>query len=92
MNIPRKEDFMKKIEDLKKEARENKRKSIDINAGDLHKILGDFKGKDARMHSCCLALYDSMKPQDDIIELPKPQSHNVETKGYGSRLTIRYNL
>lgn len=83
---------MKEIENLKRESREYGESSIEIRSGTLHKMLGDHKGKNARMASCCRAMYKSMVPGDEIIQLPDPKSGNVETKGFGSRLVVRYYL
>ncbi|MGD6778462.1 hypothetical protein ACQCT3_02635 [Sutcliffiella horikoshii] len=92
MVIPKLKDFMSEIERLKVDARDSGESSIDICSGTLHKMLGDHKGKDARMASCCRALYQSMKSGDEVIQLPSPKAGNTETKGYGSRLIIRYFL
>lgn len=92
MEIPKLEDFVKEIDRLKVDARECGESSIEICSGTLHKMMGDHKGKNARMRSCCDAMYKSMKPGDEVIQLPKPKPGNTETKGYGSRLIIRYYL
>lgn len=92
MEIPKLEDFVKEIETLKMDARECGESSIEICSGTLHKMMGDHKGKNARMASCCRAMYKSMNPGDEVIQLPNPKAGNTETKGYGSRLIIRYYL
>lgn len=92
MEIPKLEDFVKEIDTLKVDARECGDSSIEICNGTLHKMLGDHKGKNARMASCCRAMYKSMNPGDEVIQLPNPKEGNAETKGYGSRLIIRYYL
>lgn len=92
MEIPKLEDFVKEIDCLKVDARENGESSIEICSGTLHKKMEDHKGKNARMFSCCKAMYKSMKPGDEVIQLPNPRSGNTETKGYGSRLIIKYYL
>jgi hypothetical protein len=92
MVIPRLEDFVKEIETLKMEARECGDSSIEICSGTPHKMLGDRKGKNARMASCCRAMYKSMKSGDEVIQLPNPKAGNTGTKGFGSRLIIRYYL
>lgn len=92
VKIPKLEDFEKEIDTLKVDARKSGESSIDICSGTLHKMLGDHKGKDARMASCCRAMYKKMKPGDEVIQLPNPKAGNTETKGYGSRLIIKYYL
>ena len=90
--IPKLEDFMKEIETLKREAKESGESSIEICSGTLHKMMGGHKGKDARMASCCRALYKSMNSGDEVIQIPNPRPGKSETKGFGSKLTIRYYL
>lgn len=92
MNIPKLVDFMAEIETLKRKAQKAGESSIEIQSGVLHKMLGDFKGKDARMASCCRAMYNCMKMKDEVVQLPNPKNRNSETKGFGSRLIIRYYL
>ncbi|MEK3992272.1 hypothetical protein [Robertmurraya sp. FSL R5-0851] len=92
MEIPKLEDFMKEIDRLKVDARECGESSIEVCSGTLHKMMGDHKGKNARMASCCRAMYKSMKPGDEVVQLPNPKAGNTETKGFGSRLIIRYYL
>ncbi|UTW68417.1 hypothetical protein KHA80_12275 [Anaerobacillus sp. HL2] len=46
---------------------------IEICSGTLHKMTGDHKGKNARMASCCRAMYKSMNPGDEVVQLPKPR-------------------
>lgn len=92
MEIPKLEDFVKEIDSLKVDARECGESSIEICSGTLHKMMGDYIGKNARMFSCCKAMYKSMKPGDEAIQLPKPKAGKPETKGFGSRLIIRYYL
>lgn len=92
MVIPKLEDFVKEIKQLKVDAKESGESSIEICSGILHKMMGDHKGKNARMASCCRAMYKSMNPGDEVVQLPNPKAGNTETKGFGSRLIIRYYL
>ncbi|WML29060.1 hypothetical protein RCG24_13695 [Neobacillus sp. OS1-32] len=92
MEIPKIEDFMKEIENMKRDARECGESSIEVCSGTLHKMLGDHKGKNARMASCCRAMYKSMKPSDEVVQLPDAKAGDTETKGFGARLIIRYYL
>lgn len=92
MEIPKQDDFINEIKLLKIDAREAGEKYIDICSGTLHKMMGNHKGKNARMFTCCRAMYKSMNHGDEIMQLPNPATSNTETKGYGSRLIIRYFL
>jgi len=44
------------------------------------------------MKLCCLAMYDSMEANDEIVQIPGHRRWNETTKGYGTRLIIRYYL
>ena len=55
---------------------------IDLNAGDIHRKLGGYPGKNHRMPTCCNAMRKFMVPKDIVIYQP--------LKGNGASLTIRY--
>src|SRR5438105_3987583 len=57
---------------------------IEIKSGKLHREVGGYPGPEARMPSCCEAMYDEQKAGDEIISRPP--------KGKGASLTIRYRL
>jgi len=58
---------------------------VEINSGELHRVVGGYPGQDHRMPMCCEAMYELRKPTDEIIP-PAPPS------GHGASLTIRYLL
>ena len=58
--------------------------AVDINAGQLHRVVGDYPGKDHRMPVCCDVMRRTMTPADEIVFQP--------TRGKGPRLTVRYRL
>jgi len=61
------------------------RQHLDINAGKLHRYLGDYPNpKRHRMPVCCQVMRDAMRPGDLILMQPR--------KGAGASLTIRYFL
>lgn len=90
MAIPNVQDFMTEIELLKRDVKEDGEDHVDICAKTLHEMLGDPKGKDARMKSCCQAMYNCMKTGDKVLELPRPVAGKTESSGFGSRLAVRY--
>jgi hypothetical protein len=57
---------------------------IDVKAGDLHRIVGDYPGPNHRMPVCCDVMYDAMNSGDEILNQPP--------KGKGANLVIRYYL
>lgn len=57
---------------------------VDVNAGDLHRAVGGYPGKNHRMPTCCEVMYGYMKPGDEKLLSPP--------KGMGAGLTVRYLL
>ena len=57
---------------------------VDVNAGELHRLVGDYPGSDHRMPTCCRVMREEMQPDDTILHEPQ--------KGSGASLTIRYLL
>ena len=55
---------------------------IDLNAGEIHRVVGNYPGKNHRMPICCEAMRSLMESTDLILYQPK--------KGNGASLTIRY--
>lgn len=58
--------------------------AVDINAGQLHRVVGHYPGKDHRMPVCCGVMRSTMTPADEIVVQP--------VRGKGPRLTVRYRL
>lgn len=58
---------------------------VDVNAGELHRAVGGYPGKNHRMPVCCQVMYSCMKTGDKILP-------NGPPKGKGASLTIRYRL
>jgi hypothetical protein len=57
---------------------------VDLKAGDLHHIAGDYPGSKHRMPICCDVMYKNMSPDDTVLEKPP--------KGKGANLIILYKL
>jgi 5-methylcytosine-specific restriction protein A len=55
---------------------------VELNAGDIHRIVGGYPGPDNRMPICCAVMYRLMKQGDVVVYAPP--------KGKGASLTIRY--
>ena len=79
-------DFRTRLQKLLSEAEANGATAIEINAGKLHRAVGGYPAEDGKheMPSCCEAMYQLRKPQDEILSSPP--------KGKGATLTIRYLL
>jgi hypothetical protein len=76
-------DFLPAIRGLMREAQAASRSFVDINAGDVHRGVGDYPG-DHRMPICCRVMKADMRGGDVILSTPP--------KGQGASLTIRYQL
>jgi len=82
--MPKSADFIAAIHTSFRGAQIKKHKYLDINSGDLHRLLGYYPGPDHRMPLCCGAMRKEMKQGDQILNQPP--------KGNGASLTIRYQL
>lgn len=85
MIIPTKDDFRKAVAGAVGDATQAGQTHIDVNSGDLHRLLGGYPGKQHAMPSCCDAMYEEhARGRADILAHPP--------KGKGASLTIRYHL
>ena len=82
--MPNKDDFVKEIMKMQQVAKDEGAAYIDIVSGDVHRKLGGYPGTNHRMPICCDAMYERMKPGDEIIEAPP--------KGKGATVKVRYYL
>lgn len=83
--MPSTNDFKKEIFEQIKRATKQNRPHVEINAGELHRVLGDYPNpKKHRMPELCEAMRQAMTAADKIIFSPE--------KGNGAALTIRYKL
>jgi hypothetical protein len=57
---------------------------LDINAGHLHRLVGDYPGPDQRMPLCCGAMRKEMAAGDLITDEPQKRD--------GASFTVRYRL
>lgn len=58
---------------------------VEINSGELHRVVGGYPGHRHQMPMCCEAMYQEQRAGDEIIPPAPP-------KGHGASLTIRYRL
>lgn len=81
MKGPGIQDYLKKIADLKEEARNNNETYFEVSSKELHEIMSpNF----ATMPTCCQAMYKSMLEGDEILRSPKGKT------GFGSHLQVRF--
>jgi hypothetical protein len=82
--MPTAEEFKSELHRMMLDAVKEGRESVDINAGELHRRVGDYPGPNHRMPSCCQVMRQNFIPEygDAILEEPPG--------GQGASLTIRY--
>jgi hypothetical protein len=81
---PTSDDFRKEL--ISQIARAEKRGAshVEINSGELHRVVGGYPGPNHRMPTCCEVMNKESGVADEIISLP--------FDGKGATLTIRYKL
>jgi hypothetical protein len=77
-------DFWLQLFLLLNRATEAGEKSVDVQAGELHRTVGWYPGPNHRMPVCCRVMRDEMQPGDVVLEEPP--------KGAGASLRVRYQL
>ena len=80
--MPKREDFQEALDELFAFANEKGLRAITVRAGELHRLVGEYPGKDHRMPISCTVMRDYMRPGDEVISAPP--------KGDGASLEIRY--
>lgn len=78
------EDFRRALDTRLRTASASGADYLDVNAGQLHRWLGDYPQSDHRMPACCAAMRSAMRTGDVVLAEPP--------KGTGASLTIRYRL
>lgn len=76
--------FAETLDSAFKRAEGDRRTSVRINAGDLHREVGGYPGPSHKMPVCCRAMRNAMENGDRVIQTPP--------SGNGASLTIEYRL
>jgi len=84
--MPNADDFRNELYRMMLEAMKARRPFAEINAGELHRRVGDYPGKNHRMPVCCEVMRGALAPDAGDVILEQPPS------GQGASLTIRYVL
>lgn len=78
-------DFRAELAAQLARATQQKRSHAEINAGELHRVIGGYPGPDHDMPPCCNVMKEAFDAsRDEIVHEPP--------KGLGASLTIRYAL
>jgi len=84
--MPSADDFRNELYRIMLEATKAGRPNVDINAGELHRRVGNYPGKNHRMPVCCEVMRRALATDAGDVVLEQPPN------GQGARLTIRYVL
>ena len=77
-------DFQDELDRILSAAAQRHDRYADVEAGDLHRRVGGYPGKNHRMPVCCGVMKQNMKSGDRIIEEPP--------SGQGASLIIRFGF
>lgn len=78
------DDFRDALGAWLREAEGERRRFLELSAGDLHRCVGDYPGPAHRMPVSCRVMRECMRADDTEIGAPP--------KGNGASLTVRYQL
>lgn len=79
------DDFRKELRAMIQRAGRQGRPHAEVNAGELHRVVGGYPNGGAhRMPACCEAMLSEKRAGDEVIFEP--------AEGKGASLTIRYSL
>lgn len=76
--------FASELETLLNEGSSRGLESVEITAGELHRIVGGYPGVNHQMPVCCSRMRAAMRPGDQILHAPP--------KGNGASVRIKYLL
>jgi len=84
--MPTADDFKAGLFGMMSEIQKTGQEFAEINAGELHRRVGGYPGRDHRMPDCCQVMKAQLALDwgDRIVDEPP--------SGQGSTLTIRYRL
>jgi hypothetical protein len=84
--MPTAEEFKMELHRMMYEAMQEGKETADINAGELHKRVGDYPDPNHRMPVCCQVMQSAIASDAGDVVLSGPPS------GQGASLTVRYVL
>ena len=82
MPPPAREDFQIALQSLIQRTHEQRKRSIGVRSGDLHREVGGYPGRNHRMPLCCAVMRDAMREGATVESSPE--------SGQGASLLIRY--
>ena len=85
LTTPTSEDFRNELNAQIRRATRQGRHHVEINAGELHRVVGGYPGESHRMPMCCQAMRDELRNGDATVIFETDSGH-------APALTMRYNL
>lgn len=82
--MPTADDFRRELQVMFAEGDRSGASSVTVRAGDLHRRVGGYPGRNHRMPVCCEVMRSAMGAGDRVIDEPP--------SGKGASLTIQYRL
>ena len=82
--MPTTDDFQKELDAIFSLAESKYLTAIILKSGDLHRLVGDYPGKNHRMSVCCKVMRSNMMRSDEVLSEPP--------SGEGASLTIKYHF
>jgi hypothetical protein len=86
LEMPNADDFNNELHRMMREAMQDGHHFAEINAGDLHRRVGNYPGNNHRMPICCTVMRAALALDAGDLIVEEPPS------GQGAALTIRYVL
>jgi hypothetical protein len=77
-------DFKHELRAQIERAEKQGRPHVEVNTGELHRVVGVYPDPSHQMPTCCAAMRQEQQPGDEVIFEP--------AGGAGASLTIRYKL
>jgi hypothetical protein len=84
--VPTAVDFKRELFRMMADAQNAGNEFVEINSGELHRRVGGYPGRDARMPNCCQVMKAQLALDYGDAVVDEPPS------GQGASLTIRYRL
>lgn len=81
---PTSKDFQNALGQIFKSAQFGGKTCVDVQSGNLHRIVGGYPNSNHRMPLCCAVMKRNMECDDEILQQPP--------SGQGATLVIRYRL
>ena len=82
--LPTADDFRKELSAQLARGTKRGAAHLEVNSGELHRVLGGYPGPNHRMPICCEVMRREINDGDEVISEPMG--------GKGASLTVRYKL